>query len=87
MLDRIYVYQIFSGKKTPLRDKLIAIAFGMHLSDNETQKMLNLSGNRELYGKDGRDAIILFALQRGKTIFEANDLLNIHSSKTLGIFR
>ena len=45
-LDRGYVYQIFSGKKTPSRDKLIAIAFGMRLSSDETQKMLKISGNR-----------------------------------------
>ena len=47
-LDRTYVYQIFSGKKTPSRDKLLAIAFGLHLSDEETQKMLKLSGNLKL---------------------------------------
>ena len=43
-LDRTYVYQIFSGKKAPSRDKLLAIAFGLQLSDEETQKMLKLSG-------------------------------------------
>ena len=48
-LDRTYVYQIFSGKKTPSRDKLLAIAFGLQLSAEETQKMLKLSGNLELY--------------------------------------
>ena len=44
-LDRGYVYQIFSGKKTPSRDKLIAIAFGMHLSGDETQKIKSFSSN------------------------------------------
>lgn len=39
-LNRGYVYQIFCGLKTPSRNKLIAIAFGMHLSGDETQKML-----------------------------------------------
>lgn len=50
-------------RKTPSRDKLIAIAFGLKLSDDETQKMLKISGNRELYARDKRDALILFALQ------------------------
>ena len=40
LLHRTYIYQIFSGKKTASRDKLIAIAFGMHLSAEETQTML-----------------------------------------------
>lgn len=75
LLDRAYVYQIFSGEKTPSRDKLIALAFGLCLSDDETQKMLKLSGNRELYARDERDSLILFALQRKKTIFETNELL------------
>lgn len=83
-LDRGYVYQIFSGKKTPARDKLIAIAFGMHLSDDETQKMLKISGNRELYAKDARDAIILFCLQRKMAIYEANNLLDSNGFKLLG---
>lgn len=84
LLDRAYLYQIFSGEKTPSRDKLIAIAFGLCLSDNETQKMLKLSGNRELYARDERDALILFALQRKMTIFETNELLFSHSLTVLG---
>lgn len=84
LLDRAYVYQIFSGEKTPSRDKLIAIAFGMCLSDDETQKMLKLSGNRELYARDERDTLILFSLQRKKNIFEINELLISHSLTALG---
>ena len=84
LLDRAYVYQIFSGEKTPSRDKLIAIAFGLCLSDEETQKMLKLSGNRELYSRDERDALILFSLQRKRTIFDANNLLFSHSLPVLG---
>lgn len=84
LLDRVYVYQIFSGKKTPSRDKLIALAFGLCLSDVETQKLLKLSGNRELYARDERDVLILFALQRKKTIFEVNELLFSHNFTTLG---
>lgn len=84
LLDRVYVYQIFSGKKTPSRDKLIALAFGLCLSGEETQKLLKLSGNRELYARDERDVLILFALQRKKTIFEVNELLFSHNFTTLG---
>lgn len=85
LLDRAYVYQIFSGEKTPSRDKLIAIAFGLCLSDDETQKMLKLSGNRELYARDERDALILFALQRKKNILEINEILTDHNLTILGI--
>jgi len=84
LLDRAYVYQIFSGERKPARDKLIAIAFGLRLSCAETQKMLKLSGNRELYARDEHDAVILFALQRQKTIVETNELLFSHSLPLLG---
>lgn len=82
-LGRAYVYQIFSGKKIPSRDKLIAIAFGMGLSDDETQKMLKLTCNRELYARDERDALILFALQKKKTVFEVNESLVDHGFSIL----
>lgn len=82
-LGRAYVYQIFSGKKIPSRDKLIAIAFGMGLSDDETQKMLKLTCNRELYARDERDALILFALQKKKTVFEVNESLIDHGFSIL----
>lgn len=63
-LDKAYVYQIFAGKKKPSRDKLITIAFGMKLREEETQTMLRLAGYRELWAKDERDALLLFGIQK-----------------------
>ena len=71
-LDRGYVYEIFAGKKKPSRDKLITIAFGMKLSEEETQEMLRLSGHRELWTKDERDDLLLFAIQRGMSLEEVH---------------
>lgn len=84
-LNSKYVYQIFSGERTPSRDKLIALAFGLHLTADEAQTLLKLAGYRELYVRDVRDAIILYALQRGKTIIETDDLLYDHGYKELVI--
>lgn len=85
LFDRKYIYQIFSGEKKPSRDKLIAIAFGLHLSEEETQTMLKISENRELYVRDKRDSIILFALQRSMSISEVNDLLYDRGFSLLGV--
>lgn len=74
-LNKAYVYQIFDGKKTPSRDKLISIAFGLHLSVDETQQLLKISGNRQLYVKDGRDAIILHSIYNRKKVVVTNSLL------------
>lgn len=84
LLDRAYVYQIFSGERTPSRDKLIALAFGLQLSDTQTQTILKLSCNRELYAMDQRDALILFALHHAMTIMEVNELLFTHEFSVLG---
>lgn len=83
LLGRAYVYRIFAGDKIPSRDKLIALSFGLKLSEEETQKMLKLSGNRELYARDERDALILFALQRNMSIMDANGTLLDHGYAVL----
>lgn len=85
MMDRAYVYQIFSGERTPSRDKLIALAFGLDLTCGEMQKMLKLSCNRELYAREKRDALILFARKRGWTLERANELLFDHGFAALGV--
>ena len=85
-LNRKYVYQIFSGEKFPSRDKLIALAFGLQLTAVETQTMLKLSGHGELYVRDTRDTIILYALQRRMDILETNELLYQRGFHLLGTF-
>ncbi len=82
-LEKAYVYQIFNGEKKPSRDKLIAIAFGLHLGSEETQRMLKLGGCSELYARVARDAVILFAIQRGMGIVAADDLLYSNGFPTL----
>jgi len=74
-LNRAYVYQIFLGRKYPSRDKVIALAFGMGLTAEETQKLLKQSGYRELYPRDPRDALLLYAVEHDMTILDANELL------------
>lgn len=85
LLDRAYVYQIFSGERRPSRDKLLALAFGLGLTGDETQKMMKLSGNRELYARDPRDAVILYALKNHKTIMDTNELLDANKMLALGV--
>ncbi len=82
-LEKAYVYQIFNGEKKPSRDKLIAIAFGLHLGSEETQRMLKLGGCSDLYARVARYAVILFAIQRGMGIVAADDLLYSNGFPTL----
>jgi len=82
-LGKSYVFQIFQGERKPSRDKLIAIAFGLHLGSKETQRMLKLGGCSELYARVPRDAVILFAIQRGMDIDATEDLLYSNGFPTL----
>jgi transcriptional regulator with XRE-family HTH domain len=83
-LDKSYVFQIFNGRRTnPSRDKLIAIAFGLHLSIDETQKTLKIAGYKELFPKQRRDVSIFLSIKNHKTVFEADDELDELGLKTL----
>ncbi len=82
-VDKAFMYQIFNGTKRPSRDKLIAITFGMHLNEEETQRVLKLAGHSELYPRVPRDALILFSIQRGKDIWETDDDLDKNGFPTL----
>lgn len=82
-LNKAYMYQIFSGKKYPSRDKVLALAFGLGLDAEEAQTLLKQAGYRELYPRDPRDTLLLFAIGQGKTILEANELLYDHNIEVL----
>lgn len=77
-----YVYQIFDGKKGAGREKLIQLAFGFPLSLEETQKLLCFGGHNELYVKKKREAFVMYALQKGYTIQQVNELLYQNEEET-----
>ena len=60
MLNTIYGQQIFAGTKTPSRDKLLAITFGMRLNPKQTDTLLKQQGYPCLYPRRKRDAVILY---------------------------
>lgn len=82
-LNKAYVYQIFLGKKYPSRDKVIALAFGLGLDADETQTLLKQAGYRELYPRDPRDALLLYAIDQNMSIIDANELLYDHNIEVL----
>lgn len=82
-LNKDYVYQIFLGKKYPSRDKVIALAFGLKLDEKEVQVLLKQAGYRELYPRDPRDALLLYAIGHHKGIIDANEILYDHNIEVL----
>lgn len=74
-LNDIYAHQIFSGKRTPSRDKLLCLCFGMKLTSDETQTLLKQCGYPTLYAKKRRDSIILHALFHKSSLMQCNEEL------------
>lgn len=83
-LSEIYAYQIFSGLKSPTHNKVLCLAFGMGLTVPETQQLLKSCNIPFLYAKHKRDSIIIFALNKGLSVVEANELLYDIGEDTLG---
>ena len=82
-LNRIYAYQILSGKRLPSRDKLLAFAFGLKLRLDDTDRLLKYAGYSPLYARNKRDAIIISAIDKGGNIFTVNEMLYDNGFKIL----
>lgn len=74
-IETHYAYQIFSGTKTPSRDKVIMLCIGMNLSVEDTQQLLKITGYAQLYSKEKRDNVLLFGIIKNLSIIDINDLL------------
>lgn len=74
-LDTVYGYQIFNGTRKPSRDKLLQLAFGFPLTYKETLTLLRIAGVYSLYVRRKRDSIIIFALNKGFSLEQLNELL------------
>lgn len=82
-LNETFGYQIFTGARNPSRDKVLQIAFAMALTLRETNRALEAAGASSLYSKDGRDAIIIYCLDRGCSLQKVNEELYRFGERTI----
>ena len=82
-MSEIYLYQIFSGRRNPSRNRLICLCYGLRANLNETQDLLKQCGLAELYPKNKRDAIIIFGLTHESDLYDINDKLFEEDEETL----
>jgi len=82
-ISDVYLYQIFSGERTPSRDRTICLCFGLSATLEETQMLLKRSGFAPLYAKIRRDAIIIYGLMRKMDLPEVNERLFSENEETL----
>lgn len=75
LLSRSFTYQICSGDRIPNRNIVVRIALVLRLSLDEAQRLLKLANRGILYPKVKRDAVIIYALKNGYSLFETDELL------------
>ena len=81
--SEVYLHQVFSGRRSPSRSRLLCLCFGLNASLEETQELLKQCGFAQLYPKDRRDAIILYGILNGMDLFAVNDKLFAENEETL----
>ena len=83
-IERTYGHQLFNGTRKPSRDKVIQLAFGLHLDLDGTQKLLQVAQKNPLYPKIKRDAAIVHCISHGKEIMETQSVLQALGLTLLG---
>ena len=80
-----YGYEIFTGRKTsPSRDIVIMLALVMKCNLDETNRLLKISNNSELYSKSKRDVILIYAILHEYSIVDTNGELHRFGQSLLG---
>lgn len=79
-----YGYELFTGKKrNPDRNILLQLLFAMGCTLTEANRALQAAGKNSLYCKNRRDAIIIFCLDRGYSLQEADQALFDFGEQTI----
>lgn len=82
-IQRNYGYQILNGAKHPGRNKIIALCLALKLPFEEVQRALTIAREGILYPKNPRDSILIFCINKGLSVIESNELLDIRREKLL----
>ena len=78
-----YFYDIVNGRKIASRNKVIRLILSMHLTTDDCQEALRISGRSALYPKVQRDALLIYGIENRYTVDETNQLLSAHGEDTL----
>ena len=82
-MSEVYLHQVFSGRRSPSRDRLLCLCLGLEATLEETQELLRQAGFVQLYPRHKRDAVISYGLVHGISLGEINDRLFVENEKTL----
>ena len=82
-MSEVYLHQVFAGRRNPSRNRLLFLCFGLNTTLEECQDFLKQCGLAQLYPWKKRDAIIIYGLLHGMSLFEVNDKLFTEDEETL----
>ena len=82
-MSEVYVHQVFSGRRTPSRDRLLCLCIGLEATLEETQRLLKQAIYAQLYPANKRDAIIIHGIAHGTDLAQINDKLFAEGENTL----
>ena len=82
-MNPTFGYQVFVGTRGAGRNTVLQIAFAMHLSLRETNRLLQAAGANVLYAKNRRDVIIIYCLTHGASLMKANETLYGFGEETI----
>lgn len=82
-MSEIYLHQIFGGRRTPSRNRLLSLCFGLHASLDDTQKILRHCGLAQLYPRVRRDSMLSYGLVHEMTAQQMNERLFLEGEETL----
>ena len=74
-MSEVYLHQVFSGRRNPSRDRLLALCVGMGASLEEANQLLRQAAYAQLYPRLRRDAIISHGLAHRHSLVEINESL------------
>lgn len=82
-MSEVYLHQLFSGRRTPSRDRLLCLCLGLDATLDETQRLLKQAIYAQLYPANKRDAIIIHGIVHHTGLSQINDKLFAEGEKTL----
>ena len=74
-IEQTFGWYVFNGQRGMGRDNVLKLSFGMGFDTRHANRALQAAGANALYPKNRRDAIIIYSLEHGYTLREANDAL------------
>lgn len=82
-ISKTYIYQILRGERRAGRDVVLRISLVLKLAVEDAQRLLTLSENGTLYPRVRRDAAVIFALNKGMSLSDADELICSLPERTL----